>query len=145
MDGSEHSVSIVRRQKDSLIISVDGKMFWVKQSGRNNSSVTFLVGSKLVGARIKGSESSTFPQNSTKSEVASVSDTVTSNFPAKVVKVNIKKGDRVKENETLIVLEAMKMEAQIKTPKSCIVSEVFVKEGQMVERGKLMVTLEFDS
>ena len=47
-------------------------------------------------------------------------------------------------NDTIIVLEAMKMESQIKTPGDCTVSDVFVKEGTLVERGKVLAKLVFD-
>jgi len=42
-----------------------------------------------------------------------------------------------------MILEAMKMEAQIKVPNDCVVKEILVKEGQMVEKGKILARLGF--
>lgn len=118
----------------------------MRQFERTEFSVTFLVNNQLVVADIKGSAtSSSFNREVTAgSGVASVNENVIANFPAKVVKVGVKKGDRLKEGDTIMVLEAMKMESQIKTPRACTVSEVFVKEGALVERGKLLAKLVFD-
>ncbi len=64
-----------------------------------------------------------------------------SNFPAKIVKIMAAKGDRLNQGDTIMVVEAMKMEAQIKVPSMCVVAEIFVREGEMVERGKTLARL----
>jgi len=149
IDDSNHDIALIGTLKNNdFIVNVNGKVYSVKQFKSSSSSVTFLVGNNLITAETNGGgrNSFSFLQNSDPilSEISSVSNNVTSNFPAKVVKVNVRKGDHVKENETLLVLEAMKMEAQIKAPKACIVSEVYVNDGQMIERGKLMIKLDFE-
>ena len=45
--------------------------------------------------------------------------------------------------ETLLVLEAMKMETNLEAPSDCTVREVFVKEGEMVARGSKLARLDF--
>ena len=54
-------------------------------------------------------------------------------MPGKVVKVFVKLGDEVKEGQGLVVVEAMKMENELKSPKAGKVVEVFAKEGSAVE------------
>ena len=69
--------------------------------------------------------------------LGTIKNLIVSNFPAKVVKLEVKPGDFLRQGETLIVLEAMKMEAQIKAPKDCTVDSVFVKEGEMIREESL--------
>lgn len=64
-------------------------------------------------------------------------------MPGKVVKVTVAPGDRVKKGEQLVVTEAMKMETTSSAPKDAVVAEVAVKEGDSVEAGDLLVTLDF--
>jgi biotin carboxyl carrier protein len=143
VDGGSHTVSILKREPDQIVLSFDQNVVSVRQFKRTSTSVSFLIGNELVLAETKGSKTS-FDHMSTTGGIASLSENVTANFPAKVVKVEVKKGDHLKENDTLVVLEAMKMEALIKTPRACTVSDVFAKEGTMVEAGKLLVKLKFD-
>jgi len=143
VEAENHKISILKRESDQIVLSFDEKVYAVRQFKRTTSSVSFLVGNELVHAELKGSRSS-FDHMSTTGGIASLNENVVANFPAKVVKVNVKKGDHLNENDTLVVLEAMKMEALIKTPRACTVSEVFVKEGTMVEAGKLLARLMFD-
>jgi len=63
-------------------------------------------------------------------------------MPGLIIDVNIKKGDQVKEGDTLLVLEAMKMENALTSPKNAKIKSVLVKIGNTVEKGKLLIELE---
>lgn len=63
-------------------------------------------------------------------------------MPGKVVKVYKKEGDTVTKGETVLILEAMKMENEIKSGADGIVKSVNVKEGQALEAGFLMVEID---
>lgn len=67
---------------------------------------------------------------------------VTSPMPGKVVKVLVKPGDEVKQGDGLVVVEAMKMENELKSPKDGTVVEVRVTEGQAVEGGAKLCAVE---
>jgi 3-methylcrotonyl-CoA carboxylase alpha subunit len=62
-----------------------------------------------------------------------------------VVAVMVKAGDRVKSGQTLVIMEAMKMEHAIKAPADGSVSEVFFAEGDLVSEGAELIALELDS
>lgn len=68
--------------------------------------------------------------------------TINSPMPGKVVKVFVKAGDVVTEGQGLVVVEAMKMENELKSPKAGTVLEVVAKEGQAVENGAKLVVVE---
>ena len=63
-------------------------------------------------------------------------------MPGKVVKILVKPGDDVKARQGLIVVEAMKMENELRSPKDGRVSEVLVAEGASVEAGRPLVVVE---
>jgi glutaconyl-CoA/methylmalonyl-CoA decarboxylase subunit gamma len=132
-------VTVLGREKNRIIIGVNNRVYSVLQLVRTRSSVTFVANGKSIEAR-RESES---PETEESSLLASNKELIVSNFPAKIVRLNMKPGDKLKQGETLIVLEAMKMEAQIKAPRDCTVEQVYVKEGEMIERGKPMIKLKF--
>lgn len=66
---------------------------------------------------------------------------VESPMPGTVLDVKVKPGDSVKAGDTLLVLEAMKMENAIVAPKDAKVVAVPVTKGQTVESGTVLVTL----
>ena len=63
-------------------------------------------------------------------------------MPGKVVKVLVKVGDEVKARQGLVVVEAMKMENELRSPKDGRVVEVVASEGMPVEAGRLLVVVE---
>jgi biotin carboxyl carrier protein len=67
---------------------------------------------------------------------------VTSPMPGKVVKILIRVGDAVKRGQGLVVVEAMKMENELKSPKDGKVVEVTAAEGQAVEANAKLCTVE---
>ena len=75
------------------------------------------------------------------SKAPAAGETVKSPMPGTVLDVQIKPGDYVHSGETLLVLEAMKMENAIVAPKDGKVVEVYVIKGQTVESGTALVTI----
>jgi biotin carboxyl carrier protein len=59
-------------------------------------------------------------------------------MPGKVVRLLVKAGDRVEAGQGLLVVEAMKMQNEIRSPKSGVVERVFAKEGQPVNAGDIL-------
>ena len=60
----------------------------------------------------------------------------------KIISVEVKVGDKIKEDDTVCVLESMKMENPIVAPVSGTVVEVGVSAGQTVESGKMLAVIE---
>jgi biotin carboxyl carrier protein len=67
---------------------------------------------------------------------------VTAPMPGKVVRVLVKPGDDVKARQGLVVVEAMKMENELRAARDGRVREVAVTEGQSVDAGALLLMVE---
>lgn len=68
--------------------------------------------------------------------------TLITDMPGKVVKVLTAEGAVVQKGDTLLILEAMKMENEIKAGVDGVVKKVNVKEGDALESGQLMIEIE---
>jgi biotin carboxyl carrier protein len=67
---------------------------------------------------------------------------IKASMPGKVVDVLVAPGDKVEPKQGVLIIEAMKMENEIKTPGAGEVKEVRVKAGQAVEAGELLLVIE---
>jgi biotin carboxyl carrier protein len=62
-------------------------------------------------------------------------------MPGKIVRVLAKVGTAVQSRQPLVVVEAMKMENELRAIRNGIVSEVLVQEGQSVDAGTLLLVV----
>jgi acetyl/propionyl-CoA carboxylase alpha subunit len=100
-------------------VSVDGLIFTVERKDILNETTEFLAGAQDDG------ESNLFAP-----------------MPGKVIKVNVKEGEKVKRGKVLLVVEAMKMENNITAENDAIVKKMAVQEGDMVDTDVQLVYLE---
>jgi acetyl-CoA carboxylase biotin carboxyl carrier protein len=67
---------------------------------------------------------------------------VTAHITGTVWKIEVREGEDVQEEQSVVILESMKMEMPVEAPASGRVSKIHVAEGQAVEEGDVLVTLE---
>ncbi len=103
-------------------VSAVGTQHWVTVNGR-----TFVL-----------TKSSRVKRSGTGHDHASV---LAAPMPGQVRVVNVNAGDPVTKGQTLLVLEAMKMEIRIQAPQKGKVKAVPVKQGQTVEREQILVEI----
>ena len=63
-------------------------------------------------------------------------------MPGKVVDLKVKTGSKVKKGDTLVILEAMKMEHQVKAPEDGKITKVLIKKDDQLENGTLLMVLD---
>lgn len=63
-------------------------------------------------------------------------------IPGLILKVHVAQGQKVQAGTPLLILEAMKMQNDVRAPQAGTVTAVLVKDGDLVTKGQLMVELE---
>lgn len=69
-------------------------------------------------------------------------DKIISPMPGKVVHIPVKVGDRLQAGDTVIVIEAMKMQNSYKVATDCRIKEIAVNEGEAINSNQLLVRLD---
>jgi biotin carboxyl carrier protein len=88
-----------------------------------------LNGHRRAGAKGEGTGGKTGPQR------------LSAPMPGKVVRVLVKPGDEVSPRQPILVIEAMKMENELRAAAEGVISELHAKEGQSVEAGTLLAVI----
>lgn len=124
-------------------VSVSGKTFDVRVLERRGSELRFSVGGAehtVSLSAVPGGGPSRFAGDS--ATAASTVSEVTAPIPGIVSSVKAKPGDSVEAGQTLVVIEAMKMENPIKSPRAGIVKAVAVSQGAEVKSGALLISFQ---
>lgn len=125
------SLAKLRKIADKIYVSVDDSV-WKKVSNANLHSKLSYVNNLYTVNR--GYLPSSLNQ-------ATEGQLITK-MPGKVVKVCVREGEKINEGDTLVVMEAMKMENEIKAKKNAVVKSLNVKEGDILDSGHLLLELE---
>lgn len=67
---------------------------------------------------------------------------LTAGMPGKIVKVLVQKGDVVKTNQPILIMEAMKMENEMRASSDTKIKDILVKAGDSVESGQTLIAFE---
>ena len=73
---------------------------------------------------------------------ASIEGGLNAPMPGKVIEIKIKKGAKIKKGDTLVILEAMKMEHKVLAPSDGKVKEILINKDEQVENGATLVVLD---
>ncbi len=139
-----------------FMISVHGEEFHVKVGGKGHKSegkrpYFLYVDNTLVEVLVEplvevlpseeGIVDTKKASGSSKRPKAEAPGDVTTAMPGNVVKIKVQKGDSVKEGDTILIVEAMKMENEIHTPVAGTVEEIYVAEGDLVNPDEVLVRI----
>ncbi|AQS08949.1 2-oxoglutarate carboxylase small subunit [Clostridium saccharobutylicum] len=110
-----------------------------------NRTLDFEINGNRREIKIKDkTERITTNQNEDSTKMADTSSKleVGASIPGNIIKVLVSEGQEVKEGESLVVIEAMKMETNIVAHADGIVDAIFAKEGEQVKTGQLLVKMK---
>jgi biotin carboxyl carrier protein len=140
VDGRRHEVDALTLEHGAVSMLVDGESLSVEFDDRDDEVAVLLRGQVL---RIDVADER---RRRLRAVTAGFSvegrQLIAAPMPGKVVKVLVKVDDEVKEGQGLVVVEAMKMENELKSPKAGKVVEVLAREGQAVELNARLVVVE---
>ncbi|MCZ2723711.1 acetyl/propionyl/methylcrotonyl-CoA carboxylase subunit alpha [Marinomonas sp. 15G1-11] len=122
-------------QEDQLVAFIDGQKYQVHASKRDNHIVLFSGGQNVPCTLVV----TTFEQQETTS-----AGSLKAPMNGSVVDIFVQPGQAVKQGQTLIIVEAMKMEHAIKAPKDGIVEAIFFIAGELVSDGAELLSLQLD-
>ncbi len=117
--GKQFEAMVDERGEHGFDVTVRGRLFHFQAEDERT---------KLLGAGAGGAASG--PQ------------TVTAEMPGKVLKLEVAAGEAVSEGQGIVIVEAMKMENEIRSPIDGVVTEIGVSEGETVEAGATLFTVE---
>jgi len=155
----EYSVEIEKREK-SFLIRIDGEEFDVDATLLKKELYSLLISNKSYLTNIK-SEGNKFivDLNGESFEIEVLDEAakrmaqkrkdttqggqiIKAPMPGKIVKILVKEGEEVEPGTGMIVVEAMKMENELKSSSKGIVKEIAVEEGITVNAGDTLIVVE---
>ncbi len=123
-------------------VTTDGHVDRVVAVREGNDGVRLIAGGTMIGALVETERSRLLKQYARSTRPSASKMEVHAPMPALVVKLEVEVGQSVTSGQGLLVLEAMKMENEIKAHFAGCVKSIHVQQGKAVEKGELLLVLE---
>ena len=160
INGSTHRVELTKREKtwlckvDDTMMEVDaaftardvvsillgGKAYEVKRERALSGETHMIVGSARYSSDVQDPRS--LKTRRSQAGTAAGPQKLMAPMPGKVVRVLVSEKDEVEAGQGVIVVEAMKMQNELKSPKKGVVSKIITAEGATVNAGDPLVVID---
>jgi biotin carboxyl carrier protein len=139
LNGREVAIDAVVARPDVLSLLISGKAYEIKRE-RTAVDMHLWVGPVRYGAELRD------PRSLRSRKSAGLNDEgpkkLVAPMPGKVVRVLLREKDEVEAGQGILVVEAMKMQNEIKSPKKGIVQKIVAAEGSNVNPGDVLAIVE---
>ena len=139
LDGKEIQVDAVVPRRDVLSLLVDGHVYEVKRE-HTASDLHLWVGSTRFGVEIRDPRSFRARKGGAQDEKGPRK--IIANMPGRIVRLLVAEEAEVEAGQGIVVVEAMKMQNEIKSPKKGIVKKITAAAGAAVNTGDVLAIVE---
>ncbi|HEY1271236.1 MAG TPA: biotin/lipoyl-containing protein [Terriglobales bacterium] len=139
LDGREVKLDAVLARRDVLSVLIDGKAYEIKRE-RGVQDLHYWVGSVRYAVEVHDPRSLRSRQAGAADERGSRK--LIAPMPGKVVRVLAPENTAVEAGQGVIVVEAMKMQNELKSPKKGVVQKIMAAEGAAVNAGDVLAIVE---
>jgi biotin carboxyl carrier protein len=139
IDGQDIEVDAALTARDVLSVLVEGKAYEIKRERSLQGELHMVIGSARYAVDVQD------PRSLRRRAVAGADagpQRLKAPMPGKVIRIMVREKDAVKAGESLLVMEAMKMQNEMKSPKDGKVQKILTAEGSTVNAGDTLAIIE---
>ncbi len=140
VDGRELKYEVIRREKDRLLVKMGDSVEEIIYS-ESGEGVELLLSNEARRMEVLSDRDILLGRLESGGPARHAHSEIKAPMPGLVVKIMVTGGEKVKKGAKLIILEAMKMENEIRTASDSEVAEVLVHEGEIVEKDQTIIKL----
>jgi len=141
LDEKEYSIDLVEAKENVYSVLLNGKSYDIFISP-NYKEKTFVSQINHTNYNIEIIDQEKKYKQSRKGDSTEGENTIVSPMPGKIIKILCEKGEEVESGQVLIIVEAMKMESELKAKMSGKIKDIKVKETETVDANQTLIMIE---
>ncbi len=143
INNSESDYELIEVKNNSYILKLDNKQYQVDLIDKDKESYEILINNVQINSIARSSLEHRAMKLIEQANIKSHHRTeMKAPMPGMILKIKKNPGDKITQGESILILEAMKMENDLKSPASGIIKEINVAEGDAVEKGVKLFSIE---
>jgi biotin carboxyl carrier protein len=140
IDGEPMEVDAALTARDVLSVLIGNKAYEIKRERSLRGELHMVIGSARYAVDVQDPRSLRARRAAVGSEAGP--QKLTAAMPGKIVRIMVKEKEEVKAGQPVLVMEAMKMQNEMKSPKDGRVQKVLASEGSTVNAGDTLAVIE---
>ena len=123
----------------NLKVTVNGKVYDVQVEETSSNQNSNPTSSNNPSPIVASKPAPAMPTSKSSDSSNNIGESIDSPMPGTILDIKVTNGQKVSKGETLLILEAMKMENEIVSPRDAVVNSIKVSKGQNVDSGTPLV------
>ena len=140
INGKEQQYSINKIEKNHFLLEVDHKNYNLYVVSRDENYLELSINGYSLNVNVKDHIAQILEQLGMDMDLTEEINELIAPMPGAIIDVAVKEGDEVKTGDTLLILEAMKMENIIKSPTDGTIQKLHVEKGNNVEKNQVLIS-----
>jgi biotin carboxyl carrier protein len=140
VDGQPMEVDAALTARDVLSLLIGNKQYEIKRERSLQGELHMVIGSARYAVDVQDPRSLRTRRGAQASEAGP--QKLTAAMPGKIVRILVSEKDEVKAGQAILVMEAMKMQNEMKSPKDGRVQKILTSEGSTVNAGDTLAVIE---
>lgn len=141
IDGQNHALVILARSEGSVVFSLDGQVHRFDLQAKGVGEFTMVTRGRVLSLACVDQRTEILARFAPTRQSQAGTHTLNAPMPGLVSRIERAVGQSISKGEGILILEAMKMENEIKSPVTGKISEIKVRQGQTVEKSAPLVTI----
>lgn len=142
IDDREYELEASQPEPNVFLFKHDGRVHEIFVSPNENANEPYMVSTREGDFEIKLVDPKRLRGSAGTGEHAGGLADIKTMMPGKVVRLILNVGDQVEKGDAVLVVEAMKMQNDLKAPKAGVIKELRVSEGTTVAAGDILAVIE---
>jgi biotin carboxyl carrier protein len=142
IDDKKHELKLISFKSNTLEFIFDNSYCEIRVLESTSTDLKILLNGNPLTLKKHSKLAEILEKSAGRGGGGSSQNSISSQIPGRVISVSISKGDSVKKGDNIVVLESMKMQVAIKSPRDGVIKELKVKEGQSISRNDIVAVLE---
>jgi biotin carboxyl carrier protein len=142
IDKKKHHYEVVELTPNDFVLRIDNRVYEISALKKDSDQYSIFINGKVIDAVVRtGLQERASGLIEQSSEFKHKME-VKAPMPGMILKVKKKSGESVEKGDSIIILEAMKMENDIKSPFSGIIKDILATENNPVDKGAVLFIIE---
>lgn len=142
VNGEEVHFSIVENTQQRLLLRVGTKLFKCDNIVVTDENVSFSFNGDHIDVKIKDEEQLLLESLGFTTAKSDLKGIILAPMPGKILNIPVSEGDDVEQGEAILILEAMKMENELKASMAGVIHSIQVKTGESVEKNQILLEIK---